>query len=30
MIYALHEMKRIDDGEKVLNELTRFFGGIFG
>lgn len=30
LIYALHEMKRIDDGETVLNELARFFGGIFG
>lgn len=30
LIYALHEMKRIDDGETAMNELAGFFGGIFG
>lgn len=29
LIYALHEMKRIDDGETAMNELAAFFGGIF-
>lgn len=30
LIYALHEVKRIDDGETGMNELAAFFGGIFG
>ena len=30
LIYALHEMKRIDDGEIVMNELAGFFGELFG
>ena len=30
LIYALHEMKRIDDGETAMNELAGFLGGIFG
>lgn len=30
LIYALHEMKRIDDGETAINELAGFLGGIFG
>lgn len=30
LIYALHEMKRIDDGEIAINELARFFGELFG
>lgn len=29
-IYALHEMKRIDDGEIAMNELAGFFGEWFG
>lgn len=29
LIYALHEMKRIDDGETAMNELAGFFGEIF-
>ncbi|MCS3059217.1 RteC domain-containing protein [Bacteroides salyersiae] len=30
LIYALHEMKRIDDGEIAMNELAGFFGELFG
>lgn len=30
MIYALHEMKRIDNGKTALNELSGFFGELFG
>lgn len=30
LIYALHEMKRIDDGETAMNELAGFFSEIFG
>ena len=30
LIYALHEMKRIDDGEIAINELAGFFGELFG
>lgn len=30
LIYALHEMKRIDDGEIAMNELAGFFGEWFG
>lgn len=30
LIYALHEMKRIDDSETAMNELAAFFGEIFG
>lgn len=30
LIYALHEMKRIDDGETPLNELAGFFGELLG
>ena len=30
LIYALHEMKRIDDGEIAINELGGFFGELFG
>lgn len=30
LIYALHEMKRIDDGEITMNELAGFFGELFG
>lgn len=30
LIYALHEMKRIDNGEIAMNELTGFFGELFG
>lgn len=30
LIYALHEMKRIDDGETTMNELAGFFGKLFG
>ena len=30
LIYALHEMKRIDDGEITMNELSGFFGELFG
>lgn len=30
LIYALKEMKRIDDGETAMNELAAFFGEIFG
>ena len=30
LIYALHEMKRIDDGETNMNELAGFFGEWFG
>ena len=26
LIYALHEMKRIDDGKIAMNELAGFFG----
>lgn len=29
LIYALHEMKRIDDGEIAMNELAGFFGELF-
>ena len=29
LIYALHEMKRIDDGEIAMNELAGFFGEWF-
>ena len=30
LIYALHEMKRIDNGEIAMNELAGFFGELFG
>ena len=30
LIYALHEMKRIDDGEIATNESVGFFGELFG
>ena len=30
LIYALHEMKRIDNGEIARNELAGFFGELFG
>lgn len=30
LIYALHEMIRIDDGEIAINELAGFFGELFG
>ena len=30
LIYALHEMKRIDEGEIAMNELAGFFGELFG
>ena len=30
LIYALHEMERIDDGEIAMNELAGFFGELFG
>lgn len=30
LIYALHEMKRIDEGETAMNELAGFFSEIFG
>lgn len=30
LIYALYEMKRINDGETSMNELAAFFGEIFG
>ena len=30
LIYALHEMKRIDNGEIAMNELAGFFGQLFG
>ena len=30
LTYALHEMKRIDDGEIAMNELAGFFGELFG
>lgn len=30
LIYALDEMKRIDDGETAMNEPAAFFGEIFG
>lgn len=30
LIYALHEIKRIDDGETAINELAGFFSEIFG
>lgn len=30
LIYALHEIKRIDDGETAMNELAGFFGELFG
>ena len=29
LIYALHEMKRIDDGKIAMNELAGFFGELF-
>ena len=29
LIYALHEMKRIDNGEIAMNELAGFFGELF-
>lgn len=29
LIYALHELKRIDNGETAMNELAGFFGEIF-
>ena len=28
LIYALHEMKRIDNGEIAMNELAGFFGEV--
>ncbi|WP_259281374.1 RteC domain-containing protein [Bacteroides fragilis] len=30
LVYGLNEMKRIDDGKTVMNELAAFFGKIFG
>ena len=30
LIYALYEMKRIDNGEIAMNELAGFFGELFG
>jgi len=30
LIYALHELKRIDNGETAMNELAGFFSEIFG
>lgn len=30
LIYALHEMKRINDGETAMNERAAFFSEIFG
>ncbi len=30
IIYALDEMHCINDGENAINELTRFFGNLFG
>lgn len=30
LIYALYEMKRINDGETAINELAAFFSEIFG
>lgn len=30
LIYALHEMKRLDNGEIAMNELAGFFGELFG